>query len=55
MLYERAQKNLYLRAQLMLRARGVSASPEALAGAMLEGQMQALIVAFLTHKPPKKK
>jgi hypothetical protein len=34
----------------MLAARGVEATPAALAGAMLEAQRDALIVLFLTKK-----
>jgi hypothetical protein len=49
-LFERGRNDLYLRAELYLAARGVEATPETIAGAMLEAERDAMIVAFLTKK-----
>lgn len=49
-LYERARRDVAKRGRLMLHARGIPLSPEALAGAMLEAERDFLIVEFLRKK-----
>lgn len=43
----RAKHDLVLRAKLMLAARGVPATAMSMAGAMLEGERDAWIVAYV--------
>jgi hypothetical protein len=49
-LYHEGRRNIAVRGRLYLAARGIEESPEALAGAMLEGEFHAAVVAFLSPK-----